>query len=727
MIEKGVKYYPESRPLEGVRKHLIKTGETVLINKNFEHAAAKYGMHVVPGTEMPKSLLFVPLVLGESAKGYISLQNIDRENAFSDDDVRLLTTLANSMSVSLENARLFDETNHLLAETRERAAELAIINSVGEGLAQQLDYQAIIDLVGDKICEVFGAQVVTISMYDSKNNLIHHRYMIERGKRFKFEEPQPIEKNRLKIVKTRKPLVFRTRDEIIDFDGGKAIAGENSKSFMGVPIILGNESTGVITVQDLDRENLFGDPEVRLLMTLAANMGVALENARLFSETTQKASELATVNDISQALVSQLEFDALIRLVGEKMVETFKADIVYVALLDRKRNMIDFPYEYGDELTSMPYGEGLTSRIISTGEPLLVNRDLRRIHKEMGISTIGVPAASYLGVPISVGGENIGVISVQSTTEENRFDEDTLRLLSTIAANVGVVMQNAESYSKLNETLKNLKATQQQLVTQEKLASLGALTAGIAHEIKNPLNFVNNFAELSVELVEELQQEIKSNTTKKVVDIASDLNEIIDDLVQNAKKINEHGKRADSIVRSMLQHSRGSKGERLETDINAMLEEDLNLAYHGMRAQDSSFNITIEKNFDTALDKLPLIQQDISRVFLNMITNGFYAAHQRKLQNGNDFSPSLTVRTVNNSKYAEIYIRDNGIGISKEIKDRLFQPFFTTKPAGSGTGLGLSISYDIVVQEHGGKIEVDSQPGEYTEFIIYLPKGISMG
>ena len=722
MIEKGVKYYPEPRVLEGVRRHLIQTRETVLINKDFEQAAAQYGMRVVPGTEMPKSLLFVPLVLGDSVKGYISLQNIDRENAFTDDDTRLLTTLANSMSVSLENARLFDETNRLLAETRERATELAIINSVGEGLAQQLDFQAIIDLVGDKICEVFGAQVVTISMYNSKNNTIHHRYMIERGKRFYFEEPQPIEKNRLEIVTTRKPLVFGTLDEMNAFDGGKVIAGESSKSFMGVPIILGNEATGVITVQDLDRENLFDDSEVRLLMTLSSNMGVALENARLFSETTQKASELATVNDISRALVSQLEFDALIRLVGEKMVETFKADIVYLALLDKKRNMVDFPFEYGDQLSSIPYGEGLTSRIISTGKPLLVNRDLKRIHKEMGISTIGVPAASYLGVPISVGGENIGVISVQSTTEENRFDEDSLRLLSTIAANVGVVMQNAESYRRLNETLENLKATQQQLVTQEKLASLGALTAGIAHEIKNPLNFVNNFAELSVELVEELQQEISSNGEKKVADIADELNEVITDLIQNAKKINEHGKRADSIVRSMLQHSRGNKGERLETDINAMLEEDLNLAYHGMRAQDSSFNINIEKNFDISMEKLALVQQDISRVFLNMITNGFYAAHQKKLQNGNDFSPSLNVRTVNTNKYVEIYIRDNGIGIPDEIKDKLFQPFFTTKPAGSGTGLGLSISYEIVVQEHGGKIEISSQPGEFTEFVISLPK-----
>jgi signal transduction histidine kinase len=197
----------------------------------------------------------------------------------------------------------------------------------------------------------------------------------------------------------------------------------------------------------------------------------------------------------------------------------------------------------------------------------------------MGISTIGVPAASYLGVPIPVGGEMIGVISVQSTTEENRFDEDSLRLLTTIAANVGVVMQNAESYRKLNETLENLKTTQQQLVTQEKLASLGALTAGIAHEIKNPLNFVNNFAELSIELVQELQQEIETNTSKKVLEIAPDLKDIMNDLIQNSQKINEHGKRADSIVRSMLQHSRGSKGERLETDINAMLEEDLNLGY----------------------------------------------------------------------------------------------------------------------------------------------------
>ncbi len=274
----------------------------------------------------------------------------------------------------------------------------------------------------------------------------------------------------------------------------------------------------------------------------------------------------------------------------------------------------------------------------------------------------------------------------------------------------------------VEERTAEIKSAQEKLVTQSKLAALGALTAGIAHEIKNPLNFVNNFAELTADLIGELRHEIERNRTKLSPADQEKIEEILDTVQNNAGKIKEHGGRADSIVKSMLQHSRGKAGERQLTDINAMLEEDINLAYHGMRAQDSSFNIKMETELDPSVGKLDVVPQDVSRVFLNIISNACYEANRRKTTAGPGFSPTLTVRTRNLADNVEIRIRDNGNGIPEEIRDKLFTPFFTTKPAGQGTGLGLSISYDIVVQEHSGQLSFESQAGEYTEFIIRLPR-----
>ncbi len=268
-----------------------------------------------------------------------------------------------------------------------------------------------------------------------------------------------------------------------------------------------------------------------------------------------------------------------------------------------------------------------------------------------------------------------------------------------------------------------LKAAQARLIQAEKMASLGQLTAGIAHEIKNPLNFVNNFAGLSVELLEELKETAAPAIAGLAEDERADVDEIVGMLTGNLEKIAEHGRRADGIVKSMLEHSRGGSGERREVDLNGLVEEALNLAYHGARAQNQKFNITLERDFDRALAAIELAPQEITRVFLNLFGNGFYAATKRQRDGaGPDFRPALKVATHDLGEAVEIRIRDNGTGIPPEIKDKLFQPFFTTKPTGEGTGLGLSISYDIVVQQHGGTIAVDSRVGEFTEFAIRLPR-----
>lgn len=269
----------------------------------------------------------------------------------------------------------------------------------------------------------------------------------------------------------------------------------------------------------------------------------------------------------------------------------------------------------------------------------------------------------------------------------------------------------------LNKSLQDLKMAQAQLVQSEKMASLGELTAGIAHEIQNPLNFVNNFSEVSKELLEEMLEELKNGDMEEVDAIANDV-------IQNLEKILHHGKRADGIVKGMLQHSRTNSGEKEPTDLNALVDEYLRLAYHGLRAKDKSFNAALDTHFDTAIGELEVVPQDIGRVILNLITNAFHACGDRKkslLEKGDtEFQPTVNVKTKKLKQYIEISVADNGNGIPDKIVDKIFQPFFTTKPTGEGTGLGLSLSYDIVTA-HGGELKVKTKEGEGTEFIISLP------
>ena len=260
------------------------------------------------------------------------------------------------------------------------------------------------------------------------------------------------------------------------------------------------------------------------------------------------------------------------------------------------------------------------------------------------------------------------------------------------------------------------------MVQTEKLASLGQLTAGIAHEIKNPLNFVNNFSGLSAELIDELQEalmDVSLNEKRR-----SEFTELMDTLGGNLDKVVQHGKRADAIVKNMLLHSRQGSQEHRPVEINAVVEESLNLAFHGARAEKQGFNITLERSLDPTAGVVDVFPQEITRVLLNLISNGFYAATKRKAEaNGGNYEPILAAATKNLGDSVEIRIRDNGTGIPPEVKDKMFNPFFTTKPVGEGTGLGLSISHDIIVKQHGGSIEVDTQPGEFTEFRIVLPRG----
>lgn len=294
-------------------------------------------------------------------------------------------------------------------------------------------------------------------------------------------------------------------------------------------------------------------------------------------------------------------------------------------------------------------------------------------------------------------------------------------MLKNLASYSSVALVNATAYEALQRLNSDLVRTQEQLILSERLASLGSLTAGIAHEIKNPLNFINNFAALSMDL------DVEINELLKKISLDPDSREELDDLLKtlksNLEKIAEHGMRADSIVKGMLLHSRGKAGNFQEVNFNSLVSEAVNLGYHGMRAQDTSFNVKIEEEYDENIPLVNVVPQNMSRVFLNMINNACYTVHEKKQDlNDKNYVPTISVKTVNLTKSVKVIIRDNGRGISKDKIDNVFTPFFTTKPTGKGTGLGLSLSYGIVVEEHGGTINVHSELNEYTEFIVEIPK-----
>jgi signal transduction histidine kinase len=304
------------------------------------------------------------------------------------------------------------------------------------------------------------------------------------------------------------------------------------------------------------------------------------------------------------------------------------------------------------------------------------------------------------------------------------FSQNTIDLIKTFAAQSAIAIENARLFKDVQASLEDLRTTQDRLVQTQKLASLGQLTAGIAHEIKNPLNIVNNFSGVSAELMDELREALDRMTgdDKTRAEIA----ELTNTLRDNLDKVVQHGKRADAIVKNMLLHSREGSGEHRPVDVNALVEESLNLAYHGARAEKQGFKINMEKLFDPAAGQVDVFPQEITRALLNLISKGFYAATKRTEQSNSDgYEPTLTASTRNLGDRVEITIRDNGTGIPPEVKEKIFNPFFTTKPAGEGTGLGLSITHDIIVKQHSGSIEVDSQPGEYTEVRIVLPREAS--
>jgi signal transduction histidine kinase len=506
-----------------------------------------------------------------------------------------------------------------------------------------------------------------------------------------------------------------------------------TRTMSGTPLRREERAIGALIVHR-DRLEPFTEDELALQQSFADQAVIAIENARLFNETREALERQTATADILKVIASspsdvQPVFEAIAtsanRLVGGFSSTVFRL-IDGIAHLKAFTPTTPAADKVLQETFPRPAVDFPPFRMAQAGEVTRIP-DTDALSDAIGDIARARGFRSMLFAPLMNDGVSIGLIAVTRVQPSN-FTDHHVQLLQTFADQAVIAIENVRLFEEvqartreLSQSLDDLRTAQDRLVQTEKLASLGQLTAGIAHEIKNPLNFVNNFAALSAELTDELNEVLKPAT------LAGDIREEVDELTgllkDNLQKVVQHGKRADSIVKNMLLHSREGSGEHRPADINALLDESLNLAYHGARAEKPQFNVTLQRDFDELAGLVELFPQEITRVFLNLISNGFYAVSKRKTENGGtDFEPLLFAATRNLGDTVEIRIRDNGTGIPAEVKEKMFNPFFTTKPAGEGTGLGLSMSHDIIVKQHGGRIEVETEPGQFTEFRIVLPR-----
>ncbi|MES1217712.1 MAG: ATP-binding protein [Bacteroidota bacterium] len=435
----------------------------------------------------------------------------------------------------------------------------------------------------------------------------------------------------------------------------------------------------------------------------------------------QSYNNIEQLGEIGRKITSSLSVEKIISTVYDNVNVLMDANVFGIGIYNETLRRIEFPatYENGQPLpfysNEIDDGNRFAPICFKSGKEIIIG-DLNKEYKEY-VEQISTPheggqPLSLIFLPLMVKEKKLGVITVQSF-QHHAYTDYHLFMLYNIAAYAGIALDNAESYEQLGKAMANLKRTQGQLIQSEKMASLGELTAGIAHEIQNPLNFVNNFSEINVELIAEMNSELANGNITGARSVAGNI-------LENEHKIMIHGKRADAIVKGMLQHSRGSNGAKELTDINGLCDEYLRLSYHGLRARDKKFNSIMKADYDQRINPVNVVAQDIGRVLLNLYNNAFYAVHEKKKLSVNGYEPAVSVRTVKNDKHILVMVKDNGNGIPQKIIDKIFQPFFTTKPTGQGTGLGLSLSYEIV-KAHGGDIKLKSKEGEESEFIIELP------
>jgi signal transduction histidine kinase/CheY-like chemotaxis protein len=676
--EKGDRNVITPREPYGFRLQVINNRAPFLINQNFTELAAKYDNPLLTGA-WPKSALYVPLLTEVRVIGIISIQDLEHENAFNDSDVRLLQTLANALSVALENARLF----HAEQQAREQSE---ILRSVAQGLNRSLSLMDVFDLVLTEIQKVIpydSAGVYKVSEnrrefitghgFDNLDELI--------GVSFQFNQHD--DEIGYLISQSLQPLILEDASSKYPqyFNAGPH-AKAGIRSYMAVPIVLNQEFLGMITL-DKREPGFYRDEHARLAMVFAAQAATAINNARLYNAEQQRAAELAAVNTVSAALASELDLTALIDLVGEQTRSIFHADMAYVALLDEASGMINFPYTYGEELGSIRYGDGLTSRVIMMNEPLLINQDLDRQALEIGAAVVGKKSLSYLGVPIIVGSKAVGVISVQSATQEGIFGDADARLLSTIASNVGTALHNAQLYTE---------ARVARAAAEQANQAKSAFLANMSHELRTPLNAIIGFTRIVRRKAEGLLPEKQTGNLDKVLTSADHLLNLINTVLDIAKI--EAG-RMDVLAANFR--------------ISALVDLCFNTAQPLIKP-----NVVLEKKVDENLNLIYSDQDKIRQIVLNLLSNAAKFTHAGK----------IVLSAKQDGENLRISISDTGIGISADALPRLFKEFqqadtSTTRLYG-GTGLGLSISRNLA-RLLGGDLTVESELSKGSTFTLVIP------
>jgi two-component system, NtrC family, sensor kinase len=693
-----------------------------------------------------RTLFGVPLLRNGEPIGVLMLGRFT-VRAFTERQIELVQTFADQAVIAIENARLFTEVE---ARRRELSETLELQTATSEVLRvisrSAFDLQTVLDTLVQSAARLCGADQSCIferdgDLYRWLSGFGFSDAVVAYAKANPFSPGLHSATSRV----ARSGKVVHIPDVLAD---PEYTATEHQRlgqyrTMLGAPLMREGAPIGVFTVGRM-RVEPFNERQIELVRGFSDQAVIAIENARLFAAVEARTQELTEALDQQTATaevlqaISRSAFD--LRTVLDTLLSAatrlcrIETSALYLlrdghlhleAWTANRPEWVAYKKAHPQPLTyDVPSSRAALTGVIDHVPDILLDPQLTRAAE---LNRIGGYRAT-LNLPLMRQGAVVGVLSL-ARNAPGAFSDRQIELIKIFADQAVIAIENVRLFEQLQarthdlaQSLNELRSAQDRLIHTEKLASLGQLTAGIAHEIKNPLNFVNNFAALSGELVDELREVLQASPLDDR--IRGDVDELADLLKSNLIKVVQHGQRADSIVKNMLLHSRTGSGEHRLVEVNSLVEESLNLAYHGARAERPDFKLTLSRELDPAAGVADLYPQEITRVLLNLIGNGFYAVAKRQAENAApDFEPALAVITRDRGAFVEIRVRDNGIGIPEHVRTKMFDPFFTTKPAGEGTGLGLSLSHDIVVKQHGGTIDVATETGRFTEFTIVLPRG----